>query len=68
MFFSDYETKQKIDHYLETKLWDILKVFSKSLYDKGYTVFVSNRPQTRESSPKDLELMLAKAKFGRNKE
>ena len=68
MFFADYETKLKVEDYLSVKLWDILEVFSTSLYNKGYTVFVSNRPPTRESSMKDLEFNLAKTKFGRKEE
>jgi len=65
MFFVDYEIKLKIEDYLSVKLWEILRVFSTSLYNKGYTVFVSNRPPTRESSLKDLEFNLAKSKYGK---
>lgn len=68
IYFEQYKIKELDAKYLSTKLESVLEVFSSSLYDKGYTVFVSNRPQTRESRPQDLELMLAKAKFGRNKD
>jgi hypothetical protein len=64
MLFKDYEINLKIETYLSLKLWEILRVFSSSLYNKGYTVFVSNRPPTRASSLKDLEFNLAKAKYG----
>ena len=64
IYFSAYQTKLEKTEYLSLKLWDILEAFSTSLYNKGYTVFVSNRPQTRASNPKDLEIMLAKAKYG----
>ena len=68
LYFIVYETKMKKCEYLSLKLWDILEAFSTSLYNKGYTVFVSNRPQTRRSDPKELELMLAKAKYGKSEE
>ena len=68
IYFKKFEVNKAEEQYLSVKLWDVLEVFSTSLYDKGYTVFASNRPQTRESSPKDLEIMLAKAKYERSKE
>lgn len=68
LYFVGYETKLKKCDYLSIKLWDILEAFSTSLYNKGYTVFVSNRPQTRASNPKDLEIMLAQAKYGKHSE
>jgi hypothetical protein len=68
LLFKDYTVKQLEEKYLSKKLQNVLEIFSSSLYDKGYTVFVSNRPQTRESSPQDLERMLAIAKYGRKEQ
>jgi hypothetical protein len=53
-------------NYLSIKNYALLETFKNSLFAKGYLVFESNRPPTRESSMKDLEFTMNKALYGRS--
>ena len=63
--FEGSDIRNKEFEYLSVKAWDLIEATITSLHTRGYLVFESNRPPTRESSMKDLEFNLAKAKFGK---
>ena len=63
--FENTDIRAREAGYLSVKAWDLFETIITSLHNKGYLVFESNRPPTRESSMKDLEFTLAKAKFGK---
>ncbi len=59
---SDIQTLQ--DVYLEMACLDFFHKIKVSLIDKGYLVFESGRPATRENSLRDFELTVNKAMYG----
>ena len=63
--FETSNIRDKEREYLSIKAWDLVEAAITSLHVKGYLVFESNRPPTRNSSMKDLEFTLAKARFGK---
>ena len=63
--FETSDIRAKETEYLSVRDWVLYGACINTLDDEGYLLFKSNRPPTRESSMKDLEFTLAKAKFGK---
>jgi hypothetical protein len=59
------EEAEKESKYLSVEAWNIYHRIKDVMVEKGYYVFDSGRPTTRESSMKDLELTVGKAIYGK---
>jgi hypothetical protein len=68
LLFENYEISLAKSDYLREKLHPLLRKITNSLFERGYSVFESNRPPTREKSMKDLELTINEHKYGKSKE
>jgi len=64
--FNANEQANKESDYLSVEAWNIYHKIKDVMVEKGYFVFESGRPATRESSLKDMELTVGKAIYGKH--
>lgn len=52
----------------EVEMWDIISNIANELHDAGYFTAAKSRPPTRESSMKDIQITVDKAKYAKDRQ